>query len=187
MRIGDILYFAPEIKFKDLDFDDTESIVNAFQNRINGYYLAPAVDLANHGHWFGAGVICVAAIDSLARYAYGGGVRIRIVRWLCNNIAEFRNTDPSNSDQTLAFRFYEEFRNGLVHEGRIKNGGQFSGDFDFINIIENVMIINSGHLVDRTSNGLDNYRERLLANNANREQFLARLIEDFKIDLQKVN
>jgi hypothetical protein len=40
----------------------------------------------------------------------------RIKYWLASEISEF--------DQKLAELFYDHFRNGLVHEGHIKNGGQ---------------------------------------------------------------
>jgi hypothetical protein len=45
MKIGDILYFSPNYKFNQIDWDNKEDLINAFKNRVDVFYLNPADDL----------------------------------------------------------------------------------------------------------------------------------------------
>jgi hypothetical protein len=117
-RIRDQLWFAPEVKFADLDWSGTR-LPTQFRLRIDGFYLKPAISLAEAGHAFGAGVLVVCALDALAPLITGTtGVRARITG-LCRSI-------PGLDENDNAFIFFEHFRNGLVHEARVKNGSEFS-------------------------------------------------------------
>lgn len=90
-------------------------MIEAFEDRVNGFYLKPIEEFNKIGYGFASGIICVTTIDFLARIAIGSdkvGERLRV--WLKDNIS-------ANDD--LANRFSKDFRNGLVHEGRIKNCG----------------------------------------------------------------
>jgi hypothetical protein len=62
----------------------------------------------------------VVTIDALATVdiRYSGGVGRRIGEWCKQNIASLP------SDQ-MRHRFYDDFRNGRVHESRVKNGSEF--------------------------------------------------------------
>jgi hypothetical protein len=89
---------------------------------MNGFYLEPAARCAADRHAFAAGVLLVTCIDALARMRFNNPkVGDRIKRFAREELRSF-------SASGLATRFYEDFRNGLVHEARIKNGGQFSLD-----------------------------------------------------------
>jgi len=124
MKIGDILYFSPKYRFDQINWNDEEELIEAFRDRVEGFYLNPARVLNEHKYAFGSGILCVTTIDFLARITNNSErVGHRIKRWLTENM-------PKYFDETLAQRFHEEFRNGLVHEGRIKNCGQFSYDVD---------------------------------------------------------
>lgn len=69
----------------------------------------------------------MTTIDVLSRLKYDiDEVRKRYVSWLVSEIPDFGLPIPKYKDQKLADLFYKQFRNGLVHEGRIKDGGQFS-------------------------------------------------------------
>ena len=143
------LHFSPKYTFENietaLENGDKECLIKAFKDRICGFYLKPAEEL-NHlnkdEYAFAVGVLCVSTIDCLAcvttSCTQGDG---RFKKWVKNNIEEF-------SPNTLADRFYDDFRNGLVHEGRIKKGGQF---------------LNRSHkLVDNSEGKLSVDSERLL-------------------------
>ncbi len=181
MRQRDFVFFAPDIKYKDLDFRDDVAIVYAFQQRVGGFYLEPARKLANDGFWFASGLCCVSTIDLLARYQFEiQEVGKRIKKW-------FHASIPG-ANETLAKRFSDEFRNGLVHEGRIKNGGQFVGDdipleFDVYEILEDCLIIKPATLADCIKENLDLYCDSLLNNQENRIGFLNRLEIDFRKDI----
>jgi hypothetical protein len=45
MKLGDILYFAPNVKFSDLDLSGVK-LPDQFEARIRGFYLGPAKSLA---------------------------------------------------------------------------------------------------------------------------------------------
>lgn len=88
-------------------------MIKTFSDRVKGFYLKPARILNKCECAFGTGVLCVTTIDFLARINNPEGVGQRDVRqenerWLTENM-------PKYFDETLAQRFYKEFRNGLVH------------------------------------------------------------------------
>jgi len=182
MRLGDYVFFAPGIKYKDLDFRDDVAIVYAFQQRVGGFYLEPARKLTNDGFWFASGLCCVSTIDLLARYQFEiQEVGKRIKKWF--------HTSIPGANEKLGIRFSDEFRNGLVHEGRIKNGGQFVGDdisleFDVYEILDDCLIIKPAILVDCIKENLDLYCDSLLNNQEDRSSFLNRLEIDFKKEIK---
>lgn len=58
----------------------------------------------------------------------------------------------------MADLFYKHFRNSLVHEGRVKDGGQFSYIFGGMITIENsFMIINPRQLVNGIELSFERY------------------------------
>jgi hypothetical protein len=116
VRIGDILFFSPKYRFQDLDFEKPEVIVAAFLDRVERFYFAPAERLVQAGDAFAAGLVICGAIEFIAK-ANGG--REEPEEWLETNVEGF-------SDQSLAKDFWEKFRHGLTHEGRVKAFGEFS-------------------------------------------------------------
>lgn len=42
MRIGDVLYFSARFPFAELNFEDHVTLIEALQDRVDGYYLQPA-------------------------------------------------------------------------------------------------------------------------------------------------
>lgn len=120
MRERDTLYFSPHYQFFAIDFNDPKKLVDVFADRVYGFYLNPAKLLSENSDGFACGLLCIATIDFLSRITYPTEkVGDRMERWLRSNIKEFNTGD-------CARRFYEDFRNGLVHEGRIKPFGEFS-------------------------------------------------------------
>ena len=133
MRVADVLYFSPRFKYSDLDLDDTKKLVEALRDRLMGFYLSPASRLLEAGDAFAAGLLCCTAIDFVALCSGDEHPEM----WLRKNIPEF------DGDEDLAGKFWKRFRNGLVHEGRIKAFGQFSLDFpNLLNVVGPVLIVN---------------------------------------------
>lgn len=86
------------------------------------------------------------------------------------------------TSRTLADRFYNEFRNGLIHEGRIKDAGQFSYDFpEIIKVEEGVMIVNPDKLICKINTVLDNYIMQLKES----ESFFLKFKESLRNDFIK--
>src|SRR6185369_11765370 len=114
MKIGECVFFAPKIRFSDLDVD-SPTIVEHFHSRLNGYYIAPARALSQKDHCFAAVLLLASCIDAIARYALmqKRGNHERYVAWLQTAI-------PSLKSKPAATQFYKDFRCGLVHEARAK-------------------------------------------------------------------
>ena len=186
MRVGDILYFSPKYKFSVLNWDDKKILVDAFKDRVKGFYIDPAEKLNNDKNGFAAGVLCVTTIDFLARITMGSdNPGERIERWLRKYITEFNQMDSNNQNITLARRFCKEFRNGLVHEGRIKNCGQFSDDHSkLIHMEDRIMIINSALLLEAIKTSFETYMGRVENNTSLFHQFRCALIRDFGDDVE---
>ena len=117
-RVDDELQFAPGIPFRVLDLKQGK-LPRQFYRRIVGFYLDPAIELANRRHDFAAGLLAVCAADALAGFITGAsGTTERMVGF-------FRQIDGLG-DEEVARLFVDHFRNGLVHEARVKGGGEFS-------------------------------------------------------------
>jgi hypothetical protein len=186
MRVGDILYFSPNYKFSVLNWDDKKILIDAFKDRVKGFYIKPAEKLNDDKNGFAAGVLCVTTIDFLARITIGAdNVGERIERWLRKCITEFNQKDPDNRSRTLARRFYEEFRNGLVHEGRIKNCGQFSDNYsELIHMEDKIMVINPVLLLEETKTSFETYMDNVENDTSLFHQFRCALIIYFGDDVE---
>ena len=185
MRINDELHFSPKFRFADLDWEDKGSLIVAFHDRVYGYYLCPASILVENRNAFAAGVLLVTTIDFLANIQIGGNTGSRIEQWLVNHITAFRDQDPGNPRRTLAKRFYDEFRNGLVHEGRIKNGGQFTYEIDGLVVISDssVMIVHPGYLLESIVKAFEMYLKNLAEDEFTFQHFRCALINIFQKDV----
>ena len=162
-------------------------MIDAFKDRVRGFYLEPAGKLNDAKNGFAAGVLCITTIDFLARIETGllNGVGERFEKWLKDNIKEFDIQDPDRPSQTLAHRFYDEFRNGLVHEGRIKNAGQFSYEFDeLVKVIDSVMIVNPEKLLEAIKKSFNRYMEVVEKEKFAFQAFKCALIRDFRRDVE---
>ena len=94
--------------------------------------------------------------------------------------------DSNNQNITLARRFCKEFRNGLVHEGRIKNCGQFSDDHsELIHMEDRIMVINSALLLEGIKTSFETYMGNVENNTSLFHQFRCALIRDFGDDVER--
>lgn len=149
MRFSDGLYFAPNVRFADVHVG-FEKLPQLWSLRINGFYLEPAraCILAQHG--FAAGLLCVGAIDAMARVecAPSTGVAQRFIRFAMNEL-------PSFSREAAATALYQHFRNGLVHEARLKLASEFSLDApDTFAKTGETFVVNPSRLVEEVAEAL---------------------------------
>lgn len=122
MKIGEHVFFAPGVTFEQLDLDGTE-LPDQYRRRVEGYYLDPAELLIRAGSGFAAGLITVAAIDAMSRLYFGPNRLRRVTNRDFRTFA--RHLLPSFGKPKAADLLWENYRNGLVHEGRVKEGCQF--------------------------------------------------------------
>lgn len=183
MRIGGELYFSQKFKFVDLDLNDKEGLLEAFKDRVEGFYLRPAKLLNKEKNGFACGLICLSAIDFLSRIRYKERNRVgmRNKKW----ITEYLGIPDIGAKQ-----IYEQFRNGLVHEGRVKELGQFWYKSPKLTWIEkeqksNVMLINPDKLLASLEKGFSRYLIELKEDNQKFELFRKIFVEDFGDEIKK--
>ena len=185
MRTEDALYFSFKYKILDINFDNKTHVIDAFKSRINDFYIKPAIQLVDN-YFFAAGLLSVCTIDLLARYEFTTGrVGERFINWINTHIKEFNIEDNNNPGKKLSNRFYLDFRNGLVHEGRIKGGSQFSNFFpDLITLEGKIMVINVRVLITSIEHSFNCFIEQLTEDDEKYKLFKSALLDDFKIDLE---
>lgn len=177
MRVNDLVYFAPGIRFDEVDISGP-GLPKQFRQRIVELYLDPADSCAARGQGFAAGVLVLSCIDALARFQFGGGVGQRNKAFLGREVKSF-------SERGDATALYEDFRNGLVHEARIKKGGQFSLETDqTVLSMEGRMIVNPARLIAEVRIALDAYIALLETVQAERSKLSAILKADYATDLR---
>jgi hypothetical protein len=156
MRIGDVLYFSPRYRFSELDFAETKAMIDAVHDRVEGFYLLPAWCLSEEGHAFASGLVCCAAVEFIANISGEASAP----EWIRKNLPAFGNDDK------LTERFWNYFRNGLAHEGRVKSFGQGSGQFSLelqqlLTISGSTLIVNPRLLLEQVQTAFRSYCEHL--------------------------
>lgn len=185
MRIEDGIYFSPNLKYSDVNYNQPEALIGAFRDRIKQYYIEPIKKLNADNDAFAAGLICVTTIDLLSRLKNDiDEVRKRYVSWLVLEIPDFDLPVLRNQTVKVADLFYKQFRNGLVHEGRIKEGGQFSYLFgDLITMEENFLVINPRHLVEKIEISFDKYILDVKSKPEELKEFIKMIKRDYGADI----
>jgi hypothetical protein len=179
MRVDDVLFFGPEIPFFSVNPNSLE-LISQFCARIEGYYLLPALELAERGKAFPAGVLLASVVDALARYdPRCTNSETRYTDWLVHEL-------PSFSDFRNAKRFYDDFRCGLIHEARIKNGCEFSAAFsETVHLEDGAMVVNPRGIHAELIAAVTKFSEHLRTDNQAFTKFSDRLQADFQRDFAK--
>jgi hypothetical protein len=163
------LFFAPGIQMKDLDLDDPGALVNAFEKRIDGLFLAPVRLLGRcgeteEGALFSAALLVAALIESLARLeGTDENNEAPIKQWLESHLPKFRETVTIDGRTlSLAAVFEQRFRNGLAHNGYVASLGRLSRDIEtFVNVVEPIVTVNPFALADAVEERFRTYSEEL--------------------------
>lgn len=176
-RLGDCLYFAPEVAFSAVDLRGGR-LPDQFYQRIDGFYLQPAIELACCRRDFAAGLLTVCAADALAGFITGAsGTKERMV-------AFFRHI-PGLDEPETAKLFCEHFRNGLVHDARVKQGSEFSVEIRGVAQRQGTRLaVNPLHLAEGVRRVLQEYRERLHHDHNELKSLRARIRRRFKVELE---
>jgi hypothetical protein len=178
VRIGDDLFFAPDVRFPDVRLDDP-ILVDQLERRVDGFYFEPALLCVEHKFAFGAGLLIVSAIDFLAGLHHSAGSLEN--RGVGNDFRRFvRDYVPSLGTGTLPQRFFDEFRNGLSHEARIKNAGEFSLNWSqTVRVEGGRLCINPRYLLEEAKAGLGKRLGELRSSDIARRELADRLREQF--------
>ena len=177
MKIGEFLYFAPDMAFADLDFRE-EELPNQYSQRIIGYYLAPAELLANNGHGFGSGLLVLCAIDALGKIEFPAlGVGGRFKRYCRNRLPSFSNHDHAK-------QLYEVFRCGITHEARAKDGAEITLESDCtVEPAPGGIRVNPVYLLNEVRTALHTQMEEISADAEKKRIFKKYILTQFSKEL----
>lgn len=190
MRTKDGIFFSPNYRFIDINWNNPDNLIDAFEDRINGFYFEPAESLNETFQAFSKGLICISLIDLLSKIETNSdSVGSRYEFWLKKHFSEFNELNPDNQNQTTAYRFYKEFRNSLVHECMIANAGQFSYEYNkMIHFIrdenKHIMVINPEFLIISLQKAFNNYIMLIKEDESEYQSFLNFMRKNFLIDFE---
>jgi hypothetical protein len=89
---------------------------------------------------------------------------------------EFLKKQNAESQKIIAKLFDDYFRNGLIHEGRIKNFGQFSYDYNWLLNFENdFKMINPSLLLTEVDLYCRNYIQKIASDKSHYSLFITKL------------
>lgn len=151
--------FAPNIEFKDLDLSDFLSIVEAFRQRIEGWFFEPIGQLmGNKDNLFVITSIECMIVDALRGFWSGkdsSGVDFVDFLVKCLKI---------RSD--IAEEFYKRFRNGILHQTNIKKKSVISESVrDFLFDNTGVLFFNPIGFYDQLRVYFNEYLKELKSRN----------------------
>src|SRR4051794_3358008 len=174
MREGDDLFFAPAIRFSELDLTGSK-FPEQYHARILGYYLDPARICVEKKHAFGAGLLLVSTIDFMAGLHHAAEeMETREVGRDFRNFARQHLQSFRTGD--LAFKLYDHFRNGIAHEARVKSGGEFSFQHErTVRILYDSLSINPKFLLAEVEKALSEQVREISRTSWKRKQAIDRI------------
>jgi len=182
MRISDIVYFAPNIRLRELDLSDKNALINAFEKRVRGFYLEPIKELNDKEMAFAAGIIEFSMIDAFARYSdnYKSKGKEKVGERMVKMLSEiFQITE------NIARKTYNDFRNGLLHENHIKNCSCFDyKSSKSISLEQNSVIVNPLKVQEEFEKYLEKYLEKLNTEVITYNKFLSNIKMDFEEEIK---
>jgi len=118
------LFFAPNVRFKDLRVNDPNALADALAERAEHWFFRPARTIAGSSP-FAAGIVVVCFVDAAAEFTGKD-----TVEWLHEAVPDSAGKDARRDQKTIAESFKEDVRNGLVHHARLNRGAEFSLDIE---------------------------------------------------------
>ncbi|MDT3779173.1 hypothetical protein PJI16_16530 [Nitrospira sp. MA-1] len=179
MRTPDGLFFAPGLRFKDLDIQDSNALANSLTARAEKWFFDPAKLIANSSP-FASGVIVVCFIDSAAKFS-----GMKMPEWLCEAVTNCAKRDPRGNNRTIAVSFKEDVRNGLVHHSRLNRGAEFSLDLEKpLEVVGSVLIVNPLLLLDAVEVRWQRTLDGIRSNSETHQRVAKEVQRVFKVDFQ---
>jgi hypothetical protein len=190
MRFEDEIYFSKNYQWSSIDFDDKIGLLNKFTDRIQTLYLDQITYLNKDDSYynsFAVGVLLFATIDFVGGYLTSkNGFNNKLLEFLKSN--ESFNTASKDTQIVISKKITESFRNGIIHNGRVKESCQF--DYDFENTLfvfhDEILIINTKFLESLVEDVLKNYIDRVKTENEEMNNFINRFKNDFSDEIRRL-
>lgn len=143
MLTKELILFSPECNFMDISWwNNNRDLIKAFESRINWLYLEPARKLNEMESGFSSTLMTLCAIDSMIRLRKGSRTYSSDYEvWLRDFMPLIIEKCPN---------FYDIYRCGLAHEGRVKYGHVISYNFENKTLVEyhGKYVLNPERLLD---------------------------------------
>ena len=169
-----------------IDFKDRDRLIDAFEARVNGFFIQPLQFLREsadkQGALFAAALLAAALIDSIASVEGFPPKKQPIAAWLHKYVPV---SNQRVEDRTVGEIFEERFRHNLAHAGYIASRRRLSDDIpDAFSVINGVVTANPFRLVDSIRDGLDALVKELRSGSRDRNRFAYDLEKKFAADVQ---
>ncbi|WP_257388089.1 hypothetical protein [Tahibacter caeni] len=140
-------WFAPRIEWQEINVEH-KKFPKQLRERFEGFYFVPAEQLLEKDNDFAAGVLILCALDAIARLWTGKPGQVG---------ARFKEAaEAMGMSKGQAAQFYDGYRNGLIHEARIKSGACFDKSRgDLIGEVDGGVVANPRHLLRNARQLLD--------------------------------
>ena len=172
------LYFAPDVLWSDVQIGNGRAFRNQLCLRFRGLYFEPArylIEKVEPDH-FAAGLLVLSALDAIARL-WVDDPTIVAVRFK-TTFDKFAPSVLGEFQKQWATVVYDNFRNGLVHEARVKLGARFDLNAEScIKETDGICVINPRCLLSIAEAALDG-----LVSDDNAERFRAKTIPRLQED-----
>ncbi|TXN35714.1 hypothetical protein FVB32_14165 [Flagellimonas hymeniacidonis] len=183
MRVEDIIFFSPNFKTAYLNLDDDNELISAFVDRIEGFYFKPAEKLNEEFESFAKGLIVLTAIDFIGEFLIRTNNSDRIKRF-CLGLNSIKKEDEKEAKKLVDI-LNNDYRNGLVHEGRIKNLGQFFNGIEALIVVgEGNSMVNPQILLNETRDRFYEYIEMIKQSKEELFQFRNKIKQRFEDEIK---
>lgn len=169
MRIEGDIYINPNTKWSKVNTDDIDGLISQYYERIKSYYIAPIHQLFSdkdrlQNYGFAAGVLLFSTIDAVGTFqTKRKGFENKFLEFIKDE-KEFMILDTADKVR-ISKIISDDFRNGLIHNGRIKNAYAFSFESgNLFYLTKNTLIINPLNLLGCVERNVDIYFKMLKDN-----------------------
>jgi hypothetical protein len=184
------LFFAPGIKMAEINFDDHQALIDAFEKRVKGLFIQPVFCLreipGKEGALFASALLIAALVESLARVEGLDEERKPIAAWLTRHVPEFARELDFQGRKTAADVFEERFRNGLAHSGYVASLGRLSDEINVpVLIADGIVTVNPFRLIEAVESAFDRFLGELRDGRRDRRRFSYDLSEQFQEEVTR--
>jgi hypothetical protein len=171
------LFFAPNVRFKDLRVNDPNALADALAERAEHWFFRPARTIAGSSP-FAAGIVVVCFVDAAAEFTGKD-----TVEWLHEAVPDSAGKDARRDQKTIAESFKEDVRNGLVHHARLNRGAEFSLDIEQpMAVVGSVLIVNPERLLTAVQAEWQRFIARIASEPAIHQSTAERVARVFRVD-----
>jgi hypothetical protein len=173
------IFFAPHIRFNELNLKDAQALADALCARAERWFFGPAEDIAASSP-FASGIVAVCFMDAAAEFE-----GTTMTQWLREAVPSTAQVDPRRSKKSIADSFEEDVRHGLVHHARLSRGAEFSLDLDqAVALVGSVLVVNPRELLAAIRARWQHFIDRVRLDSHTHQSTADRIARIFRADFE---